>query len=117
MHLVWHRADLRTHDSPSLHAALDRARKDNTGILPLVVIDSEIFARQDLTPRRQAWFLENCRALRESYRKFGADLIVREGKPAQVLNQLCGELQDGKHQITSAHFIRCLLYTSDAADE
>lgn len=105
MHLVWHRADLRTHDSPSLHAALEKAREEKSGVLPLVIIDSEIFARDDLTPRRKAWFLENLRCLRESYRKFGSDLVVREGKPAKILDELCKELK-GKHQIQTAHYIR-----------
>ena len=40
MHLVWHRTELRTHDHPALIAALELAKADNTGVLPLVIIDS-----------------------------------------------------------------------------
>lgn len=106
MHLVWHRAELRTHDQPALAAAIDRARQNGSGVLALVIIDSNIFKRGDLTPRRQAWFLENVRALRESYRKFGSELIVREGEPAKVLDEIARELHGTKYQLVSAHYIR-----------
>lgn len=96
MHLVWHRAELRTHDHPGLAAAAESGEK----IVPLVIIDPIIFARPATTPRRQAWFLENVRALRESYRNLGSDLIVREGVPHKVLEQFARE-----HSITHAHFI------------
>lgn len=97
MHLVWHRTELRTHDNPALEAAAASGEP----ILPLVVVDPIIFGRPATTPRRQAWFLENVRALRESYRALGSDLIVREGVPHEVLAKLVGE-----HEITHAHYIK-----------
>ncbi len=106
MHLVWHRTELRTHDHPALCAAHELARQDGTSVLPLVIIDPKIFGRADLTPRRRAWFLENTCALRESYRKLGSDLIVREGDPTQVLDDLARELKSAKHPLRTAHFIR-----------
>lgn len=114
MQLVWHRTELRTHDHPALHHAVQRAQATNEAVLPLVIIDPVIFERPDLSPRRQAWFLENTRALRESYRKLSADLIVRQGEPAQVLAELCRELKDTPHAISDAHFIRN--YTPYAKD-
>ena len=104
MHILWHRNDLRTHDLPALHQAATLAAQSGEAFLPLVIIDPKIFARPDLTPRRQAWFLENTRALRDSYRKIGADLIVREGDPVRVLAQLCDEFSGGKHAVTHLHF-------------
>ena len=97
MHLVWHRTELRTHDNPALEAA----SRSSEPVLPLVIIDPIIFDRPATTPRRQAWFLENVRALRESYRALGSDLIVREGVPHEVLAKLTGE-----HKFTHAHFIK-----------
>ncbi|WP_435018594.1 cryptochrome/photolyase family protein [Tundrisphaera sp. TA3] len=97
MHLVWHRTELRTHD----HPALDAAARSGETVLPLVIIDPIIFGRPTTTPRRQAWFLENVRALRESYRALGSDLIVREGVPHEVLGRLAGEAK-----LTHAHYIR-----------
>ena len=97
MHLVWHRTELRTHDHPALAAAA----RSGEPVLPLVIIDPIIFDRPTTTPRRQAWFLENVRALRESYRALGSDLIVREGVPHEVLTRIAGE-----HKITHAHYIK-----------
>ncbi len=114
MQLVWHRTELRTHDNPALHEATQRAQAAGEAVLPLLIIDPAIFARPDLTPRRQAWFLENARALRESYRKLGAVLIVRHGEPAQVLEALARELKGTRHALADAHFIRN--YTPYARD-
>lgn len=97
MHLVWHRAELRTHDQPALAAAA----RSGEGVLPVVVIDPVIFDRPTTTPRRQAWFLENVRKLRESYRALGSDLIVREGVPHEVLGKLAAE-----HKVTHAHYVK-----------
>ncbi len=107
LHIVWHRADLRTHDHPALCAALEMA-KSGGAVVPVVIIDDAIFERPDLTPRRQAHFLENVRALRESYRELGANLVVRRGKPAVELDKLAQEWGD----VSSIHFIKT--YTSYA---
>ena len=97
MHLVWHRTELRTHDHPALAAAA----RSGGPLVPLVIIDPIIFGRPTTTQRRRAWFLENVRALRESYRALGSDLVVREGVPHEVLAKFA---QD--YGVTHAHFIR-----------
>ena len=97
MHLIWHRCELRTHD----HPGLAEAAASGMPVLPLVIIDPIIFDRPTTTARRRAWFLENVRALRESYRALGSDLVVREGVPGEVLGRLARE-----HELTHAHFIR-----------
>lgn len=97
MHLVWHRTELRTHDHPALAAAA----RSGEPVVPLVIIDPIIFGRPTTTARRQAWFLENVRALRDSYRALGADLVVREGVPHEVLARFTQE-----HPVTHAHYIR-----------
>jgi len=96
VHLVWHRTELRTHD----HLAIEAAARSGGAVVPLVVIDPLIFDRPTTTPRRQAWFLENVRALRESYRALGSDLIVREGVPHEVLGRFARE-----HSVTHVHYI------------
>ena len=106
MHLVWHRSELRTHDHPALYAAAQMAHESGAKVLPLIILDPKIFGRADLTPRRQAWFLENTRALRDSYRRLGCDLVVRRGEPAQILDELARGLQDTEHALTHAHFVR-----------
>lgn len=106
MHIIWHRTELRTHDQPALHHAAKMAAESGESLLPIVIIDPKIFGRQDLTARRQAWFLENTRALRESYRKLGSDLIVREGEPHRVLDELCEEFGNAENKATHLHFVR-----------
>ncbi len=108
LHLVWHRAELRTHDHPALVAALEMARANSSHVVPVVILDDAIFNRPDLTPRRQAHFLENVRALRESYRQLGADLVVRRGVPETELLKLAAEWGD----VFSIHFVKT--YTSYA---
>ena len=93
VHLVWHRAELRTHDQPALAEAVRLARENGGQVLPVVVIDRKIFGRPDLTPRRKAWFLENTRALREDYNAKGGALLVREGIPAEEIEQLAREVK------------------------
>lgn len=106
MHIVWHRTELRTHDQPALHHAAKLALESGEKLLPIVIIDPKIFARPDLTPRRQAWFLENTRALRESYKKIGSDLVVREGEPHRVLDELCAEFANSQNKITHLHLVK-----------
>lgn len=101
MHLVWHRTELRLHDHPALHFAAQMAAAGGEKVVPLVIIDPIIFKRRSTTPRRQAWFLENVRALRENYRALGSDLIVREGEPHKVLAELAK-----LHKIKAVHFIK-----------
>jgi deoxyribodipyrimidine photolyase len=106
MHIIWHRTELRTHDQPALHHAAQMALDSGEALMPIVVIDPKIFARPDLTPRRQAWFLGNVCALRDSYQKLGSNLMVREGEPHRVLDALCEEFAGGEHKITHLHFVR-----------
>ena len=89
MNLVWRRADLRTHDNPALDAAIKAGPTAG-----LVIFDPLIL--EGTSPRRRAWFYENAKALRESYAKHGGVLLVRAGKPWEVLPELVQELGIGK---------------------
>lgn len=86
--IVWHRGDVRVHDHLALWAAQQQGK-----VLPLVIIDEHIFERATVSARRKAFFLENVRALREKYRQLGANLVVRQGKPEQLIPQLVQEWQ------------------------
>lgn len=81
MNLVWHRADLRTHDHAALAAALEAGPA-----VGLVILDPNIL--QSTSARRRAWFFENTKALRASYQQRGGQLLVREGLPWEVLPRL-----------------------------
>ncbi|MBS3965759.1 MAG: deoxyribodipyrimidine photo-lyase [Truepera sp.] len=81
--IVWHREDLRLHDHPALDAGLLEGAP-----LPLLILDEQLLARADLTPRCQAWFMQNAAALRQQYRRLGSELVVRQGRPERLLPEL-----------------------------
>lgn len=105
-HLVWHRAELRTHDHPALRTALDEVTNTGGFVLPVVILDRHIFVRPDLTPRRRAWFVENVRALREKYRELGADLIVRQGDPVAEFQKLAVDVAESGFALATLDYIR-----------
>ncbi|ADB42145.1 DASH family cryptochrome [Spirosoma linguale] len=92
--LYWFRNDLRLHDNEGFVRALENADQ----VLPVFVFDPRWFARHSqLEFRRMSAFranflLESVADLRQSLRSRGADLIVRVGKPADVLAELAGEI-------------------------
>lgn len=85
MNLVWHRADLRTHDHPALYQAAQGGP-----LVGLVNLDPHIL--EPTTPRRRAWFYANTQALREAYARRGGTLLVRYGTPWEVLPRVVAEL-------------------------
>ncbi|MDP4710390.1 MAG: DASH family cryptochrome [Saprospiraceae bacterium] len=88
--IVWFRQDLRLHDNEALTAAI----KASDAILPVYVFDERVFKSQTqfgfpkTGAHRLAFVLESVADLREQLRKKGADLIVRVGKPEEVLFDL-----------------------------
>jgi len=87
--LVWHRNDLRVRD----HEALTYALKKHDRVVPVYCLDPRHFGTTmfDLpkTGSIRARFLrESLQDLRASYRDRGGDLIVRRGRPEDVLPEL-----------------------------
>ncbi len=93
--LLWFRGtDLRIHDNPIVHAAVERA---STGarVLPVFCYDPRFFAPTPLPtadPRtghyRAQFLLESVADLRRSLRTLGTDLVVLVGHPEQLLPRL-----------------------------
>ncbi|GAB3741066.1 DASH family cryptochrome [Spirosoma lituiforme] len=92
--LYWFRNDLRLHDNEGFVRALEDADQ----VLPVFVFDPRWFTPH---PRlgfpktavfRASFLLESVTDLRQSLRNKGADLIVRVGKPADVLAELASEI-------------------------
>ncbi len=80
----WIRRDVRLHDQPTLHAALQAG-----AVIPLFIIDPALISQ---TPeRRQGFLFEGLHALSAELRRRDADLIVRRGDPADVLQRLMQE--------------------------
>ncbi len=87
--LVWFRKDLRIHDNEILAEAV---RKGET-VVPVYCFDPRQFETTSFhtlkTGAIRASFLLECVAdLKASLRKLGADLIVRIGKPEDILPEL-----------------------------
>ena len=66
-----------------------------------MIIDPIIFGRPTTTARRQAWFLENVRALRELVPGPG----LRTSSSARAYPTRCSPTAR-EHRVTHAHFIR-----------
>lgn len=93
--ILWFRQDLRVHDHEALHDALSKARE----VYPVYVFDERVFLGRTRygfpkTDRYRARFIhESVADLRNRLRALGADLIVRVGKPEEVLFELARELK------------------------
>jgi deoxyribodipyrimidine photo-lyase len=87
MILVWHRADLRTHDHPALFHA---ARASNQ-IAPVFVLDPVLLKMPYSGQTRIAFLHANLHALNDSYQQLGSSLVVRYGTPEEELLKLARE--------------------------
>jgi deoxyribodipyrimidine photo-lyase len=82
----WIRRDVRLNDNPTLQAALATGT-----VFPVFVLDTHLLKR---TPqRRQAFLFNNLRELDRDLHKRHSYLIVRAGKPREVLQTLLAETE------------------------
>jgi len=92
--LVWFRNDLRLHDNEMLVEAIAKADE----ILPVYVFDPRHFEHSRYhtiktgTTRAQ-FLLESVEAIRESFQKFGGDILIAQGKPEDLLPKLVAEYE------------------------
>jgi deoxyribodipyrimidine photo-lyase len=82
MILVWHRADLRTHD----HSALAAAR--GGAVVPCFVLDPSLLSASYTGNNRVQWLYACLLALNESYKALGSSLVLRAGEPEIELLRL-----------------------------
>jgi deoxyribodipyrimidine photo-lyase len=87
--LVWFRNDLRIHDNEILLEALKKADK----IVPVYCFDPEYFTTTSINTQktgtiRAKFIIESVADLKRSLQNLGGDLVVRFGKPEEVLPQL-----------------------------
>lgn len=93
--IVWFRQDLRLHDNE----ALTKAIKKGDEIVPIYVFDERQFLGKtkfgfDKTGKFRAKFIiESVEDLRQSFKTKGIDLIVRVGKPEEIVTQLASEIK------------------------
>jgi deoxyribodipyrimidine photo-lyase len=95
--LVWFQQDLRLHDNEALHRALERGEE----VVPVYVFDPRIWQGQTflgirrMERYRAQFILESVADLRQNLRNMGIDLILRVGKPEDVLFELAQQLKTG----------------------
>jgi deoxyribodipyrimidine photo-lyase len=77
----WIRRDLRLTDNPALQAALEAAP-----VIPVFILDPHLLQHTPL--RRQNFLFDGLRALDANLRKRGSYLVVRSGKPIEILHTL-----------------------------
>ena len=85
--IVWFRRDLRVHDHPALHDAL----RDGAPVVPLFVLDPTILDGRFASPNRAWWLRGSLEALDGELRARGASLLVRQGRPADVVPAVARE--------------------------
>lgn len=77
-HVVLFTRDLRVHDHPALHAAVEAADR----VVPLFVFDDHILDSSYAAPNRCMFLLESLTDLRRSLEDRGGDLVLRRGTVA-----------------------------------
>lgn len=88
--LVWFQHDLRTHD----HAGLARAHQAHSSFVPIYIFDASQFPPSSASRARSTGvtqaklILDSLTDLRAKLRALGSDLLVRRGKPAEILAQI-----------------------------
>ncbi|MEC4806564.1 MAG: DASH family cryptochrome [Jaaginema sp. PMC 1079.18] len=92
--LVWFRNDLRLHDNEVIHQALQTQAQ----IIPLYCFDPRQFSQTSYkfpkTGAYRAQFLrESLIDLRHSLQKLGSHLLVRQGKPENIIPELVKTLE------------------------
>ncbi|GGB60881.1 deoxyribodipyrimidine photo-lyase [Roseibium aquae] len=83
LQVVWFKRDLRIED----HAPLARAARRGP-VLPLFVVEPDLWAQPDMSARHYAFLTECLRALREDLAAIGQPLVVRTGSVVETLSHI-----------------------------
>jgi deoxyribodipyrimidine photo-lyase len=86
--LLWLRRDLRIHDHPALHAALEAA----DSVIPVFCLDERLLRGRHQSASRTQFMLEALADVDGSLRERGSRLVVRVGAPERELPVLAREL-------------------------
>jgi deoxyribodipyrimidine photo-lyase len=78
----WIRRDLRLGNNPALKASLEQASR----LIPLFVLDPALLNSPNTAPKRLAFLFDGLRQLDTELRTLGGRLILRQGKPVDVLS-------------------------------
>ncbi len=94
--ILWFRRDLRLHDHPALLAAAQ-----DGAVLPLFVLDDALLAPSG--EARVQFLMDSLRALDADLRRHGPGLVVRHGRPEEVVPEVAREV-GARHVHISADY-------------
>ena len=91
--IIWFRNYLRLH----VNEALVRATEHVKEVYPVYVLDERMFGKTSFGfsktgSHRAIFLLESLAVLRERLRSKGSDLIIRKGKPEEIIPRLAAEI-------------------------
>jgi deoxyribodipyrimidine photo-lyase len=99
--ILWFRQDLRLHDNEALVEAV----RNSDELIPVYIFDPGQFAAKTKynTPKtswaRTQFLIESVQDIRHQLRRHGSELVVRIGKPEEILFSLAAD--------NKAHYIYC----------
>ncbi|SDJ01662.1 deoxyribodipyrimidine photo-lyase [Frankineae bacterium MT45] len=93
---MWFRRDLRLADDPALLAAAQ-----DGPVTALFVLDDALL--RPAGAARSAFLLQSLRALQHDLRERGGELVVRHGKPVDVVTQVAREVGASSVHVSSDH--------------
>jgi deoxyribodipyrimidine photo-lyase len=82
--VVWFKRDLRVHD----HAALAAATATGRPVLPLYILEPELWRKPEMACRHFGFLMECLADLDDALKARGARLVVRHGEAVAVLHDL-----------------------------
>ena len=88
LHIVWFKRDLRVQDHAALTLAAERASEDGGGVLPLYVMEPELWAEPDYSGRHYVFLRECLNDLRDRLARLGQPLVIRTGPVMDILASL-----------------------------
>ncbi|WP_417688687.1 FAD-binding domain-containing protein [Roseibium sp.] len=83
LQVVWFKRDLRSYD----HEALFRAAEHGP-VLPLFIVEPELWQQPDMSARQYAFVLESIEELRHALARRGQPLVIRTGGVTEILATL-----------------------------
>ncbi len=87
--LVLFKRDLRVADNPALNMAAGLAADRNARLLPLYIVEPDLWAQADASARQWRFVAESLIQFRDDLAALGAPLIIRMGDSVTILDDLC----------------------------
>lgn len=84
MNILWFKRDLRLEDHAALHAALQSKQP----LIPLYILEPELWNQPDLSRRQYEFLVESLNELNQALSNIGQPLIVKMGDAIEIFNEI-----------------------------